>query len=223
MKRFWTICGMLAACIVVSAHQAPAAGVFDAPKIARSYTTWMARAFDQCNPATLSVVSPGLPTGGCAASHTVTDDMNRCDFAKLTISGTPAKIRLLARNCLCGSRIRVELSLRVTKPNVTTKQKGLSDVTFEDRTIECGPLPGPPNGSGNDSPNGYFTALSGKCSSAFPCPSGFCGNVATSMSLADCLGNSLKGLSTGNIEILDAALLDADNGNAVFMTPGIFR
>jgi hypothetical protein len=225
-KKICRTGGVIAATALVWAalagHDAQAAGVFDPPRLARNYITWMARSFDQCNPATLSVVTPMLPSGGCLSGHAATSNNNSCDFARLTVSGTPARIRLFARGCKCGSRIGVQLTIRVTKPSIATKHNGSSDVTFEDQTIICGPLPGAVNGAGNDSPNGYYTALSPSCLSG-RCSTGSCGNVASSISLADCLGNSLKNLDAGNIEIMDAALVDRDNGNEPFMTPGIFR
>ena len=106
MKRHWNRSGIIAATMLtwlaVSTHTASASNF---PKLARSYTAWMARAFDQCAPATVSVTTAMVPTGGCLAGHVVTSSNNMCDFAKLTVGSTPAKIRLFAKGCKCGSRI----------------------------------------------------------------------------------------------------------------------
>ena len=40
--------------------------------------------------------------------------------------------------------------------------------------------------------------------------------------LADCLGSSAN-LAFGNVEILDSALVNVDNGSKVFARPGILR
>ncbi len=228
MRKLLTTGGIILAATLMARGAGAQVFTDDLPKLARSYSVWMARAFDQCSPATISVTTPMVPTGGCVPSHILTSDMNLCRYAKLTVGSNPARVRLLAVGCKCGSRIAVRLTLRVTKGGLNVKHPPGTNkaATFEDLTIICGPLPGPANGVANDSPNGYFTAISSHCNNAYPCPSASCGNVASGISLADCLGTSLKGLAGGgpaNIEIRDAALLDRDNGDLPFMTPGILR
>jgi hypothetical protein len=69
-------------------------------------------------------------------------------------------------------------------------------VTFSDLTVQCG-----------TTPFGFVANARG--------------TIAGSVLLSTCLGTN-SGLSTGNIEIIDAALVNHDT-NKVFAHPGILR
>jgi hypothetical protein len=170
------------------------------PKLANSYTTWMARAMDQCNPAMVSVAGAGLPSGGCVQSNTATDDVMTMNFARLIVSARTGRVLVFGRGLPYGSRTRVRLTLRVTKPGVTTKHNGLIRVTFEDTTVDC------PNAT--TTPFGYTGRPNGV--------------LLGSSNLADCLGSSDSGLARGNIEILSSELVNVDTGKT-YARPGIFR
>ncbi|GIW45844.1 MAG: hypothetical protein KatS3mg077_3126 [Candidatus Binatia bacterium] len=170
------------------------------PKVARSFSAWLVRAFDPCTPGGLTVVSPGLPAQGCLTSATTVDDQMTMDFGKVRVTKDTGKLKLFGRGMIPGGRVKVQLSVRVTKTGVNTKSptKSNARVTFEDQTVICGP---PPFG---------FVIV-------FPT-----GVLGASIDLADCL-SPYPGLATGNIEILDVALVNADNGNKVFARPGVVR
>jgi len=105
---------------------------------------------------------------------------------------------VLGRGFEFGSRVIVQLKLRVTKQAQDTPSSppGGVPITFEDFTVNCpGASPWfPTNNNG---------ALLGRAY------------------LTDCI--PYPGLANGNIEILDSALLNPDNGNKVFARPGIRR
>jgi hypothetical protein len=195
--------GLLGATPPVGAQQAPL------PTTARAYTTWLARAVDECNPTTITVsaVSPPVPSAGCLQTNVVTDDGvppgASMTYAKLTVSRTvnhKGKISVSGRGFHSGQRMTVQLTLRVTKPGLKTSVGNPKTVTFEDITVTCPTI---------SNPLGCFTARQN-------------GAVAASVSLVDCLtqNGQPSGLALGNIQILDSALVNCDTGN-VIATPGI--
>lgn len=170
------------------------------PKVARSFSAWLVRAFDQCTPGSLSVVSPGLPQQGCLTTASAVDNQMTMDFGKIRVSKGSGKIKLFGRGMIPGGRVKVQMTVRVTKTGVNTKNptKTNARVTFADQTVICGP---PPFGFVIVYPTGVLGA---------------------SINLSDCL-SPYPGLATGNIEILDVALVNVDNANKVFARPGVLR
>lgn len=179
------------------------------PTLARSYSAWMARAMDQCNPAVVSVISPASPPGaipssGCLQANGATTDTTvspgaTMSWARVVVKATRThlgKIALTGKGFHGGQRMQVSLSLRVTKANQATKHPPAtnSSVTFKDIEIHCG----------NNATTGCFTA-------------NLRGGVAASMALSDCLAQNSQpgGLAQGNIEILDSALLNCDTGKVI--------
>jgi hypothetical protein len=205
MTKVWTRGAMVFAAtlmaLAVFIHDAGAVVLF--PRIARRYTTWFARAMDECvPPGTVSVFVPGLPPGGCVQANTVTQDGSLpMKFAKLTVDQR-GRVALFGVGFVFGTRMRVELVLRVTKSNVSVKHlpgPGTKNVTFQDLTILCG-----------NTTFGFVTRPNGA--------------VAGQTTLASCLGPANSGLAGPfvNIEILDASLINVDTGK-VFARPGIVR
>ncbi len=188
----------------------PAGAAVLLPTKALNYTTWLARAMDPCSPATVSVATTNSPAAGCLQSNTTTDDSvspgATMKFARLAVrkSGNHhGRVSVFGSGFYAGQRMKVQLIIRVTKPGQTTlhpHQVGKS-VTFQDVSIACG----------NSSITGCFTA-------------NLNGAVAGSMSLEDCLTQNGEpiGLATGNIQILDSALVNCDTGK-VIATPGILN
>jgi hypothetical protein len=165
------------------------------PTLARGFSSWLARAMDQCNPSTLSVVTPNLPPGGCPQANVVTDNTLTMRFARVRVS-SQGSIGLFGAGFTLGDALRVRLTLRVTKPGIATKHNGINRVTFVDQTVDC-----------PKSPDAYLVRPNGA--------------VAGRTDLAACLAPD-SGLSQGNIEIIDAALVNASTG-AIVGVPGIFR
>src|SRR5262249_1114094 len=187
------------------------------PINAKKYFTTLVRAMDQCTSGTVSVVGSGPiggppgttdPAGGCIQANTVTDDppapgatFTRAQLAVVRNGATfQGKIRTFGFGFVPGQRIKVQLTLRTTQIVGTTKHPPGSNkrVTFQDVTLQCGV------GTG-----GCFTAR----------PSGA---LIGQMSIADCLTQNgvANGVRIGNIEILDAALINCDT-NKIFAVPGI--
>jgi len=187
----------LASVLVFAATANAQAPLF--PNVARNYSVWLVRAYDACTPGTLTVTSAGLPSQGCLTTATTVDDQMTMQFAKLVVTKNSGKIKVIGRGLTPGGRIKVQLGVRTTRNGISTKNPpGTKRVTFQDTTVVCGP---PPFG---------FIAV---------WPSG---NLGGTINLSDCL-QPYPGLATGNIEIIDAALVNADNGNKVFARPGIMR
>ena len=186
--------------MILLARQDAAAQTVQFPQVARSFSAWLVRAFDPCTPSGLSVTSPQLPSAGCLTSASVVDDQMTMDFGKVRIDRGSGKIKLFGRGMVPGGRVKVQLTVRVTKEPVLTKHppKSNARVTFADQTVVCGP---PPFGFVIVYPTGVLGA---------------------SIDLANCLA-PYPGLATGNIEIIDVALVNADNGNKVFARPGVLR
>jgi hypothetical protein len=170
------------------------------PRLARYYITWMARAMDQCTAPTLSVVNPPGEPPACPQVNGTTDNTITMGFARLAVTSR-GRIGLFVTGLPFTARVRIQLTLRVTRNVTTVKHPPGSNkrVTFQDVTIQCPPPATSPFG----------LVASGR------------GAIAARMTLESCLTNTA--LATGNIEILNSALLDIDNGNKVFAVPGILR
>lgn len=195
--------GLLGA--VQSANATPPQAAF--PTKALNYTTWLARAMDQCSPATVSVVQPGAPSSGCIQSNVTTDDdispgakMGSARLAVRKTGNKRGRISVFGKGFFGGQRMKARLTMRVTQLAVQKLHPpGPANITYQDFTVDCG----------NSPLTGCFTA-------------NLNGAVAGSMTLADCLAqNSMPpALNTGNIQILDAALVNCDTGK-IIATPGI--
>lgn len=175
------------------AHSATAQVPF--PLRARSVSFWMARAFDQCSPSGLTV--QGTPGSACLSSNTATDNSLTMNFAKVRITKR-GRIGIFAAGFTFGDILRVRLTLRVSQNNKTVKHPAGTGVrvTYQDQTIDC---PASPSA---------FTVRPN-------------GSVATSTDLAACLGAN-NALAFGNIEVIDAALVNAMSGQEV-ARPGFVR
>jgi hypothetical protein len=207
---------MAASVVLLASSVTVAAGPAPLPNFqqANSYRTWLVRAMDECVTETLSVVSPGgslpLPSFACPQTNSLTDDSSAgMEWAQLSVSrrgraGT-AYVRIMGAGFngpapSIQRRLKVELTLRVTarqkvKPDPPTTQS----VTFADTTINCG----------NDS-GGCFVAR----------PNGTLAKVQTLQSCLTLSGEP-AGLDSGNIQIVDARLIDCDNADKVIAVPGI--
>jgi hypothetical protein len=169
------------------------------PTAARGYTAWMARATDECSAPSLTVLSggPGLPATGCLQANNTTDDETTMAYARLVINSRSGRILVFGSGFAPGQRVKVQLTARVTRSGVATKHPlGINNVTFQDVAVQC---PNTPFGL-TVRPNGVLLG---------------------SLTLSDCFMS--PGLAKGNIEILDAALLNVDNGDKVFARPGLER
>jgi len=168
------------------------------PTVTRNFAVWMVRAYDQCTPSGLSVVGSGVPGTGCLAANVATDSTITMSSTRLAVRKVTGKVAIYGRGYPAGARVKVQLTLRVTKPVGSTKHPPATNqkVTFADTTVQCGTTP-------------FGFVANGR------------GTIAGSVLLSSCLGSN-SGLSTGNIEIIDAALVNNDTG-LVFAHPGVLR
>src|ERR1700687_5028577 len=180
------------------------------PTQARIYGTWIVRAMDKCNVATVSVVNAGDPKGVCIQANSTTDGDTgtgtTMKFARLIVKRADSTLHgeglvtLFGAGLNPGGRVKVRLTLRVTKANRATKNPspGVNNVTFMDTTIDCG-----------NQTAGCFSVR----------PNGV---VAGKQSVAECLtqNGQAKGLAQENIQVVDASLVNCDTGK-VFGVPGI--
>jgi len=166
------------------------------PTQAREIITWMARAMDECNPATTGVTTPDSPATGCLQSNGgTTDNLLGMKIAKVKVTNR-GRIGVFANGFTLGDEVRARLTLRVTKTASTLHPHAFKKVTFADITVDC---PAAPDAF-NARPNGA---------------------VIGTANLDACLG-SYSGLAGGNIEVVEASLVNALTGNPVAV-PGILR
>ncbi len=208
MTKTYSRGALLVAALTALAFVAQWAGAVTVPypRFAHSYSIWFARAMDQCNPTndgpgpTVTVVNTsGVPGFGCLQRNTTTDSSITMNFARLLIN-EHGRIGLLGAGLPFGARVKLQLTLRATrKVNKTKHPPGSNQsVTFEDLPVTCGTAP-------------YY----------FPVRSN--GVVVAITNLQTCLGALQGEQAVGtNIEVLDAALVNADTGQ-VFGVPGIVR
>jgi len=190
-----TLVSAVAAVNVAEAQTIPAF-----PTIARKYTVWLARAMDKCTLNQLTVV--GGSVQGCVAENTDTDNTVPMSFARLTVTPRSGRVTVFGRGLTFGNRVQVQLTIRVTQVGLQTKHPpgNNTNVTYQDHLVTCPPPATNPFG--------------------FPVRSN--GVILGVSNLVDCLGMSSAALATGNIEIVDAALINLDTGKA-FARPGIER
>jgi len=183
------------------------------PTSATKYRTTMVRAMDQCVPSGVSIpANPADPAEGCLQANIVTDDMyptdplgSTMDYGVLSVSKTAGsafngRVRFFGTGFRVGQRVKVRLTLRATRTEVAVLHPPGSHkrVTFADVTVECG------------------NQVAG-CFSARPN-----GAIVGSQTLKDCLTTNGEpiNLRLGNVEILDAAVVNCDTGK-VLAVPGI--
>lgn len=160
----------------------------------KNLDVWLARAMDPCTSPSLGVTAPALPPTACPAANTVTDDTVGMSHGHLRItrSGT---IRLKGRGFTIGDALRVRLTLRVTRQDVTTTGGPGQAVTFSDLTVDCPPAP-----------DAFLVKING--------------SVSGRTELGACLGTPLSGLALGNVELVDVSVVNALTGQPV-ATPGL--
>jgi len=221
--RAAVISGVSLMSVAVLAQGAFAVAPF--PTQGRTFATYLVRAYDDCTAPGISVVAnPSDPGGGCLMTNTTTDNVPpgspqgaTMKWARLTVSKFPGngggqgRIQLIGVGFQSGQRVAVQLTLRTSK--LESKVKHLPGpgtnkfLTFEDTTVQCGPGPL----TGPMCADGVFTAR----------PNGL---IAGSVTLSGCLTSNGEaiGLARGNVEIIDAALLNCDTGK-ILAVPGILN
>jgi hypothetical protein len=167
------------------------------PRLARSFSAWMARAMDQCAAPTLSVVNPAGAGVACPQTNSVTDNTLSMRFAKMRVTAR-GRVGLFGTGFTLGDALRLRLTLRVTQIAGQVKHPPGSNkrVTFPDQTIDC-----------PKSPDAFLARPNGA--------------VVGRTDLGACLA-PFGNLQHGNIEILDAELINVNNGKTVAI-PGILR
>lgn len=192
--------GALLGAVVVSQAQAQV----PYPDRATVYQVKFVRAMDECMGPGVTIVNPGS-IAGCTQVNSVTDaGLTAMSQGNLKVSRrrNGAYIRFTGKGFApAGTPIGIQLTLR------TTNRRGLpasTSKTYEDQTIICGDTIG---GS-----CGNFTNVQSN------------GRIVLRQSLGDCL--TLNGLSqfigSGNIEIIDSALINCTTGK-IAAVPGILQ
>ncbi len=207
MKQRRTIRGFVATAISLAALmatvQSALAQTQPAPRIARDYEVWLARAMDPCvltndgpGPTVTVVSTSNVPAFGCLQQNTATDSNIGLNFARVRVSQR-GRVGLFAGGLTVGDLVAVRLDLRVTRAVNKTKHPPGSNksVTFTDLPVVCPSFAARPGGA-----------------------------VAAATDLATCLGANSGLAATGgtNIEILDAALINANTGKVIGV-PGVVR
>ena len=177
----------------IAAQPALAQVPFASP--ARAYTAWMARAVDACTSPTLTVTSGNLPGTACPQANVVTDSTLLMKQTRVVFSSKTGTLRIVGGGYQPGARVKVQMTVRITKPDQGVLPSGTQTITFPDETVQC--------------PN-----------TAFGFPVSLTGRLMGSVKLSDCFPDA--GLGTGNIEVLDLALIDLDTGQ-VLGRPGFVR
>lgn len=162
------------------------------PVRTKNFFAWLVRGMDECTAPTLTVMSPGMPAGACPQTNTATDATLTMQSAKLRITQS-GKIRLLGRGMHVGDSVRLRIQVRVTQQNVSTDM-GSGSVTFSDVTADC---PSPPDA--------FIVKLNG--------------SISGRADLGACLAPA-SALQNGNVEILDARMINVANGLTV-AAPGV--
>jgi hypothetical protein len=161
----------------------------------KGFSASLVRSYDACTTPSLTVTSAGMPAAACPATNALTDDTVTMQSAGLRVTKS-GKIRLLARGMTIGDVVRVRFTLRVTRNDVDTNLGSGQSVTFQDVTVDC-----------PKAPDAFAVKLDG--------------TVSARAELGACLAPS-SALALGNVEILDAQLVDVINGR-VLAAPGILH
>lgn len=167
------------------------------PVKAKTYNVNFARAMDECVGPGVTIVSPGN-VGACLQANTLTDStVAKMDTASLKIAVNAKKgptMKLKGKGIApAGTKIGLQLTLRTT--NAAGSPSGAK--TYNDETITCGDTDG-------DVCEHFFTVDTE-------------GKLSGKQTLKDCLDkNDLpETLASGNIELLDAALINCDTGKDI--------
>jgi hypothetical protein len=192
VQRVATVAGAAFLGLVTSVQGSFAQAAFPVVKRTKNLDTSLVRAMDECTAPTLTVMSAGMPAAACPQTNAITDDTVAMQKCKLWVRRN-GKLRLLGRGFTVGDALRVRLTLRVTQQDVTTDM-GVQPVTFSDVTVEC-----------PKAPDAWTVKLNG--------------SVSAFIELGACLAPD-SGLQLGNIEILDARVINVLNGR-VLAAPGI--
>jgi hypothetical protein len=176
------------------------------------YQVYFTRAYDECT--SMTVMTPGS-VNNCPAAHVTTNPPNlgwsKAKFKMSVSNSKGTKLALTGKGFLtpAPTKIGLQLTLRVTN-QANLFAPGM-DTTYQDETIICG------------------TTSGGMCGQYFaPDTDGKIKGSSSKMLLSQCVtdngfsGQSVTQLSTGNIEVVDAALVDCDTGK-VFGTPGVVQ
>jgi hypothetical protein len=207
MKKAWmSVLASVAIVAVGSVAQAQQTGF---PIKAIKFSTWLARAFDSCTPAGLTVLSTELPSSGCLAAHSdplpppggfnslgTLMNFGRLEVRRFPMTGGQGKVKLVMSGLKSGRHVKLRLTLRTTRSGIPTKHPPNPSgalVTFQDTVVECK----------LDATN-CFTANAR-------------GTVLGIQTLDQCLTQS--GLPTGlakeNVEILGAEVVNCDDNNVL--------
>jgi hypothetical protein len=185
------------------------------PARANRYRVAMVRAMDQCTGGAVSVVGATVPNGDCLQANTVTDDppvpgatMNSGTLTVSRTANSDGRVGFMGTGFDPGARLSIQLTLRTTQSGIHTKHPPGSNkrVTYQDYTVSCGnQVAAPGCGAG-------LSAFGARATGA----------VVGHESLKDCMTQSgvPVGLTVGNIEVLDASLVNCDTGK-VIAKPGI--
>ena len=163
------------------------------PTRAKNFSTWLVRVMDECTAPTVTVLDPGLPAAACPQANTVTDNALGMKKMKLRVT-TRGKIVLNGTGFRVGDVLRVHLKLRITRTGVNTNVGDGESVSFTDLTVDC-----------PKAPDAFAARLSGA--------------VVGSTELGACVAPT-SGLAQGNIEVLDASLVNVVSGKTV-ARPGV--
>ncbi len=194
--------GMAGAAFLVATLQTQAARAQLAPyahKSAKRYVVTLARAMDECVPGNqVTVVNPGN-VGACFQANTDTDSFTglKWGFLEIAKHGNDTRIRLNSRG-FTPPRQAVGVQLKIRTTNSTTSSPPPASKTYEDLDIVCGPW------TVGSSCGHYFLT------SEF-------GGILGSQTLSECLAanNLSTAPASGNIELLDAALINCDTGKVI--------
>ena len=198
------VVGMAAAALlalVVAQAQAQITGV---PVKAKTYSVNFARAFDACTGSFVTVVSPGS-VGACTPANSITDStVAAINTASLKIgvnAKNGPKLGLKAKGI---APTTTKIGLRLTLRTSNAQGSPTGSKTYQDETVICGDMAG------------------GTCGRFFVVEAN--GKVSGKETLKDCLdkNNLPETLASGNIELLDAALLNCDTGK-VIAVPGLLQ
>jgi hypothetical protein len=189
-----TAIGLLS--LLVATHPAVAQQA-NFPRLARGFSSWLARAMDQCTAPSLSVVNPPGAGVACPQTNSVTDSALGMRFGKIRVTAH-GRIGLFATGFTLGDALRIRLTLRVTQIAGQVKHPPGSNkrVTFPDLTIDC-----------PKSPDAFLARPNGA--------------LVGRTDLGACLA-PFSNLQHGNLEILDAELINVNNMKTVGI-PGVLR
>ncbi len=192
-----------AALLALVAAQARAQGT--PPVKAKTYSINFARAFDACVGPGVTLVNPSN-VGACSQANLVTDGtVTAINTASLKIGVSASKgvsLKLKGKGIVPSVKVGLQMTLRTS--NGSTASPAPPNKTYNDETFVCGTTDG-------DTCEHYFAVDTN-------------GKLSAKQTLKDCLDrNDLPDvLASGNIEILDAKLINCDTGK-VIATAGVLQ